>query len=114
MFRQLLSTDALHHIPFLGLCVLTVGAIAVPKPATYTLHEKRASEPLHWEKRSRVGSNVVLPVRIGLIKSNLDKGPTLLDEVSTPGHPNYGQHYTADEIHDLFAPEKESVDAIRE
>ena len=34
--------------------------------------------------------------------------------MSTPGHPKYGQHYTAAEIHDLFAPKTESVDTVKE
>ena len=62
------------------------GAIALTTTAapTYTslvVHEKRQSKPLNWEKYSRVDRSVVLPVRIGLIQSNLDNGPALLDEV---------------------------------
>ena len=96
----------------LGLATLALHVDAVPKPSIYKLHEERTAEPLHWKKRSKVDSDILLPVRIGLTQSNLDKGPALLDEVSTPGHSQYGQYYTAEEIYDLFAPRKESIDAV--
>ena len=98
----------------LGLAALAISVNAVPNPVAYTLHEKRAGEPLQWAKSSKVDPDVMLPVRIGLTQSNLDKGPALLEEVSTPGSPKYGQHYTAEEVHDLFAPSTESVAAVRE
>ena len=48
----------------------------------YTLHERRdteASSP--WVKREALDADVILPLRIGLMQSNLDKGYTWLIEV---------------------------------
>ncbi|KAL6720032.1 Tripeptidyl-peptidase sed1 [Lecanora helva] len=94
-----------------------VCALAAPAPSpafNHVLHEKRAFAPHAWEKRERVDPEQLLPVRIGLTQSNLDKGPGLLDEISDPASPRYAQHYTAEEIHDLFAPHKKTVEAVNE
>lgn len=66
--------------------LLCFGAIALttsaaPTHTSHVVHEKRQSEPLNWQKYSRVDPSVILPVRIGLTQGNLDKGPALLDEV---------------------------------
>ena len=98
----------------LGAGLLALGAIAVPRPSTHVLHEKREAVPGQWEKRAKVDPSVLLPVRIGLTQNNLHEGASLLDEISTPGSPKYGQHLSAEEVHDLFAPKPESVDAVSE
>ena len=61
-----------------AIALTTTGA---PTYTTHVVHEKRESEPLNWQKYSRVDPSVVLPVRIGLTQSNLDNGATLLDQV---------------------------------
>ena len=99
----------------LSACLLAFGVTAVPAPAgTHILHEKREAAPQQWKKRSRVEPSVVLPVRIGLTQSNLDKGASLLDELSMPASQKYGQHLSAEEVHKLFAPKQESVKAVNE
>ena len=55
-------------------------ASAIPS-APHVLHERRVGEPKHWEKTSRLDPDVVLPMRIGLTQSNLDKGDELLMEM---------------------------------
>ena len=97
----------------LTLCALVLSVNAFPAPESYRLHEERSTESIQWEKRSRVKPDILLPVRIGLTQSNLDNGPTLLDEVSNPDSPRYGEHYTMEEIHDIFAPTSESVEGVK-
>ena len=58
-----------------------IGAPAPAPASNHVLHERRAFPPRAWEKRDRVDPSQLLPVRIGLTQSNLDKGPGLLDEV---------------------------------
>jgi tripeptidyl-peptidase-1 len=94
------------------MCAFLLQAAAAPTSSSHALHEKRNSAPRDWEKRYRVSPHVILPVRIGLTQSNLDKGPELLDEVSNPFSPKYAQHYTPKQIHDLFAPRKDTVDTV--
>ena len=33
---------------------------------------------------------------------------------SDPSSPRYGQHYTTEQVHELFAPRKDTVDKVRE
>ena len=97
----------------LGACLLIVRAAAVPTPAdNHVVHEKREYAPRQWEKRAKVDPSVLLPVRIGLTQSNLDRGAALLHEISTPGTEKYGKHLSSEEVHDFFAPKKQSVDVV--
>ena len=102
----------------LSVCLLAVGVSAIPTSFTdglnHVIHEKRDVVPRHWQKRSRVDPTAVLPVRIGLTQSNLDRGDSLLHDVSTPFSPKYGQHLSAEEVRELFAPKQDSVEAVRE
>jgi tripeptidyl-peptidase-1 len=52
-------------------------------------------------------------MRIGLFGDNMDMGHGLLMDISDPDSKNYGKYYSAEEVYDLFAPPKHSVDAVR-
>lgn len=56
-------------------------ALASPLASVTTLHERRDNLPRGWTKSEEVPGDVVLPMRIGLTQSNLDKGHDLLMEV---------------------------------
>jgi hypothetical protein len=45
------------------------------------LHEKRASIPRTWVRGGRVERDAILPIRIGLMQSNLHNGEELLMDV---------------------------------
>ena len=79
--------------------------------ASHVLHERRES-PLHtsWRQAERVQPDAIIPLRIGLKQNNLDAGAQRLAAVSHPDSEQYGQHLTADEVHDLFAPSEHTVD----
>ncbi|KUM56310.1 hypothetical protein ACN42_g10903 [Penicillium freii] len=97
------------------VCVaLAIAALsgAVPAPVKHVLHEKR-SEHVDWVKSERIKRDSVLPVRIGLTQNNLEKGDEYLMAVSDPSSPKYGQYWTSEEVHNLFAPSKDSVDSVR-
>lgn len=64
-----------------AVLALAVGCHAIPTPNSHALHEKRASLPRFWERGSRVESDAILPVRIGLAQSNLDKADEFLMDV---------------------------------
>ncbi|OQD85399.1 hypothetical protein PENANT_c010G10600 [Penicillium antarcticum] len=85
---------------------------AVPAPMKHVLHEKRGQHA-DWVKGERIKRDSVLPVRIGLTQNNLDKGDALLMEVSDPTSAKYGKYWTAEEVHDMFAPSKEAVESVR-
>jgi tripeptidyl-peptidase-1 len=42
-------------------------------PDTHVVHERRDFQSSRWVKRDRVAEDVILPVRIGLTQTNLDK-----------------------------------------
>ncbi|KAJ5569507.1 uncharacterized protein N7459_008937 [Penicillium hispanicum] len=89
-----------------------VGAIAVPAHH-YEVHERREYMPTSWVEGKRLDGATTLPVRIGLTQSNLDQGHELLMAMSDPASSHYGRHMTTAEIHDIFAPSRESVDSVR-
>ncbi|KAJ5604369.1 hypothetical protein N7510_009523 [Penicillium lagena] len=97
--------------------ILLMGAVttvmAAPATHNYQLHERRDVIPSSWIEGTRLDGKTLLPVRIGLTQSNLDHGHDLLMDVSDPFSPNYGQHLSVEEVHDLFAPAKDSVDGVR-
>lgn len=100
--------------------VAALAAFAAAVPAAvphldYVVHEKRDLDATSktWVKRSTVPVGRALPIRIGLTQSNLDEGHDMLMAVSEHDSPSFGKHYTQEEIIDLFAPAKSTVDAVR-
>lgn len=79
----------------------------------HVMHEKRhLATPASYVKRSELPRDALLPVRIGMTQSNLDHGHNLLMDISNPRSPNYAKHLTVEEVHDLFAPSQDAVDAV--
>jgi tripeptidyl-peptidase-1 len=82
-------------------------------PDTHVLHERRDVEfPTDIVKRSPVDSSLVLPMRIGLRQSNLDKAEEWLMEVSRPRSSKYGQYWTQEDVLKAFQPAQDSVDLV--
>ena len=101
----------------LATAILAKAAHAAPRAHTMTLHEKRYTNTgatSQWDRRNRVDQQTVVPVRIGLTQNNLAAGEAQVARISDPKSPSYGQFYTADEVHALFAPSPESVVAVLE
>lgn len=61
--------------------VLVAGALASPIAPSFVAHERRHALPQGWLKTEKVPTGSVLPMRIGLIQSNLEKGHDLLMDV---------------------------------
>ncbi|KAI0048067.1 subtilisin-like protein [Auriscalpium vulgare] len=101
-----------------SLLALVLGAIplvlAHPSPrAAHVVHEQRAAEPVGWSKVRRLEAHAVLPLRIGLKQRNLDTLSELLDAISHPDSPMYGQHWSADQVARHFAPSDATVHAVK-
>ncbi|KAH9843424.1 putative protease S8 tripeptidyl peptidase I [Teratosphaeria destructans] len=86
------------------------GVLALPS-SNHVLHERRHI-PLRG-RRERIAADAVIPVRIGLKQSNLHLGYDRLMELSHPDSARYGQHLSAEEVHDLFAPAVDTVQAVK-
>lgn len=67
-----------------------------------------------WARSNRLSPDTVLPLRIGLAQQNLDKLESELLAVSHPESPDYGKHWTPEEIVEFFKPKEESVQLVRE
>ncbi|EME43885.1 hypothetical protein DOTSEDRAFT_151445 [Dothistroma septosporum NZE10] len=103
----------MHFTSFAAVAALATVVVAAPTNVQrHVLHERRESSEA-WIKRDRLHSDVKLPMRIGLTQSKLDEGHEYLMGISDPKSGNYGNYLTAEEIHDFFAPSKDSVDAVR-
>ncbi|KAL7907385.1 Tripeptidyl-peptidase sed1 [Trichoderma velutinum] len=87
--------------------------MGTPAVLEHVIHEKR-SHPSSGIllKRDRVDGDLALPMRIGMTQSNLDAGHDMLLDVSNPDSSNYGRHYTAAEVRDIFAPSQDTVDTV--
>lgn len=64
-------------------CLASLSATAAIKkrqvPASHVQHERQLEHlSNHWEKRDRVGSSTLLPMRIGLTQDSLEQGHELL------------------------------------
>ena len=95
-----------------ALCLLACLASANPVSPVHVVHEKRDSHPARWEKRHRVMSDSILPVRVGMVQSNLDNAHDFLMDVADPASPNYGKHWTAQRVLEHFAPSRETINAV--
>ncbi|TVY80551.1 Aorsin [Lachnellula suecica] len=98
------------------LLVVALAALsnAAPTTSKNVLHEERRTPSADWIKGSRIEGSAILPMRIGLTQSNLDKGHDFLMDVSSPDSTKYGKYWSAEEVHSMFAPEDEVVEAVRQ
>ncbi|KAH7883306.1 peptidase S8/S53 domain-containing protein [Phlebopus sp. FC_14] len=93
---------------------LSLVANAEPNLSPWVLHEKRSHIPQGWSHTRKLPSSTVIPLRFALTQSNMHEIETFLYDVSHPDSPNYGNHWTAGQIAETFAPSRESIDTVRE
>ncbi len=92
---------------------LVASAFAIPTPSSdYVVHEQRAVIPFGWRRVERLNGSFILPIRIALVQTNLDKAEEYLLSVSDPTSENYGKHWTAEKIANTFKPSNETVNAV--
>ncbi|KAG9594897.1 subtilisin-like protein, partial [Aureobasidium melanogenum] len=78
----------------------------------YVIHEKRDVTPMGWSKGERLDRRALIPMKIALTQRNLDRAAEYLHEVSHPESSKYGQHWTAQEVADHFAPSDETISSV--
>lgn len=93
-----------HLVTFLSLSGICQAASVI--------HEKRSSLPIGWALAGRHNSAKTLPLRFGLKQSNMERLEEMLMDVSHPDSPNFGNHWSANQIADVFAPSSETVDVV--
>lgn len=85
-----------------------------PRANVHVLHEEQSPHQGMWEKIYRLRQDAKLPVRIGLTQQNLHRAEEFINDVAHPNSPNFGKHWTANEVVEMFKPRRESVDAVME
>lgn len=83
-----------------------------PRSIRHVVHEEIPAARSSWLKSHRVHESSTLPVRIGLTQQNLHRAEEFIHDVSHPESPNYGKHWSAHQIIEMFKPAKDSIDAV--
>lgn len=99
---------------FLTLLSLVALVAADPLISRHVLHEKRAHTPAGWARSRKHDAAAVLPLRIGLTQSNMDRLEEMLLEVSDPDSPSFGKHWNAGKVAQTFKPSDETVSTVHE
>ncbi|KAK1968696.1 Pro-kumamolisin [Colletotrichum sublineola] len=93
-------------------------AVAFANPVTrshkHVVHEERHPSRREWVKNHRLHAMARLPVRIGLTQSNLHRANEFMNDVAHPDSPNYGKHWTHEDIINTFAPSQEAIALVIE
>lgn len=102
------------HFSLVTVCGLLTATIAAPAPNSnrHVVHERRDRLPTHWNKNAKLHGDSIMPLRIALTQSNLDRADEFLMDVSHPESPNFGKHWSAKKIAETFAPSEEAVTSI--
>ncbi|KAH9890789.1 peptidase S8/S53 domain-containing protein [Xylariomycetidae sp. FL2044] len=96
-----------------ALAVYAVHCLATPlSTPRHVLHEKRDGGLHMWEKRQRADSAQILPIRVALRQRNLENAEAYIYDVSDPTSPNFGKHWTAEQVANTFAPHPETRSAV--
>ncbi|KAI0044220.1 subtilisin-like protein [Auriscalpium vulgare] len=96
----------------LALCATSLAAQS--RRSAHLVHEKRAAEPVGWDKARRLESHRVLPIRVGLTQQNTHRLEELLTSLAHPDSQTYGQHWSAAEVADYFAPSAEAITTVKD
>lgn len=68
-------------LPSLLTSIFVAATLASPIAPSLAAHERRDALPRGWLKTEKVPTGSILPMRIGLVQSNLEKGHDLLMDV---------------------------------
>jgi tripeptidyl-peptidase-1 len=66
---------------FSVLTALAALVNAAPAPISHVVHEERSVPSKDWMKGARIEKSAVIPLRIGLTQTNLEKGYDFLMDV---------------------------------
>jgi tripeptidyl-peptidase-1 len=95
----------------LGAALLLLDSLAAGRNV---IVESMFSAPDGWVRVKDANPSSVIKLRIALEQPNVSSGKfeQTLYEISSPGHPSYGQHLSRDELSDLVKPRRESTNAV--
>lgn len=98
----------------LFLATLAVSVVSTPSGlGPRTVHGASDTIPRGWSAHRRADPDAVVPLKLALVQSNLDKLDEYLLDIADPFSPNYGKHWTPSQVADTFRPSDESVESVR-
>ncbi|KAH9923964.1 subtilisin-like protein [Epithele typhae] len=71
-----------------------------------------AEIPRGWTLHAPAPADYMFDMRIGLRQNRFDELVSALYEVSDPAHSRYGQHLSMEQVHELVAPHRDTVDLV--
>jgi tripeptidyl-peptidase-1 len=115
----------------LSVAIAAQAALAAPLESRTAYEVKEVHNvPRKWSSKGRASPSHKLHMQIGLKQANFEELDRHLSEgeksstesnrvklmqiVSDPDHPRYGQHLQVEEIHNLVAPSGETFDLVHE
>ena len=91
-----------------------LAALALAAPSSrLVVHENRAPSTPDISRRHRLDPNTIIPIHVALTQTDLDSGYDYLMDVADPLSPNYGKHWSIEEIHAKFAPSEHTIEAVK-
>jgi tripeptidyl-peptidase-1 len=99
-----------HILP----AALWIAIVSCAPAGHHVIHERR-ERGSEWLRRDvQVDRNAVLPtISIGLTQQLLQVGEQFLLDVSDPTSASYGQHWTPKQVVDTFAPDEDTINAVK-
>ena len=86
------------------LTAWSVSAAMASVSANHVLHEKRSAAPPNWHRKEKLDTSTVIPLKIALQQTNMHQAEQHLYDVSHPKSKKYGQHWSAKQVAEAFAP----------
>ena len=77
-----------------------------------TVFEKLGSIPRGWQRGDAVSASKTLHFRIAVKQENAYDFEQHVIDISTPGHPKYGQHMSHQELKRALRPSSDATEAI--
>ncbi|KAI0505385.1 Pro-kumamolisin [Xylaria bambusicola] len=116
-----MRTYSVHHMMLTSLLILwaiVASTASTSHPGTrkysfYSLKEHHVS-PKDWIRGERAPRQHQLSLHIGLAQENFKELEKKLEEISTPGHPRFRLHLTAQAVRALVQPSNKTIDAVKE
>ncbi|OTA93876.1 hypothetical protein M434DRAFT_395251 [Hypoxylon sp. CO27-5] len=94
-------------------CLVSSSSVGISSRSSYSVKERHIA-PRNWARVGRAPADHEVELQIGLRQGRFNELEQHLFEVSSPSHPRYGQHLSAEEVHNLIEPDDESVALIAE
>ncbi|KAJ6564007.1 subtilisin-like protein [Mycena capillaripes] len=68
--------------------------------------------PAGWSLHRRADPDALIPLKLSLTGSNIDKLESILMDIADPRSPNYGKHWSPAQVKETFRPSQETVETL--